>query len=93
MHRRAEKQWWQDEVATGCTLGPFISNTAVGVLPAIQEDAITPYVTRQNKVTVWSFVIILKYFILAFSDLHIYENSRGNKKILYPNKGVLFVQL
>lgn len=26
-------------------------------------------------------------------DLHIYENSRGNKKILYTGKSVLFVQL
>lgn len=35
------------------------------------------------------------YPILTFSDLCIYENSRGNKKkkILYNNKSVVFVQL
>lgn len=37
MHRRAEKLWWRDEVAAGCALGHFLSNSdsAVGVVPAI----------------------------------------------------------
>lgn len=95
MHRRAEEQWWWDEVAAGHTLGYLIynSDSAVGVVHVISEDAITPYVTSQNIVTVCGCVIILRYPILTFSDLHIYENSRGNKKILYTNKSVLFVQL